>query len=224
MYLGVNAGWGWIGSAGSADRGTFVFSGPFGVFPARPFQQDFTSPLFGGQFDYNLQTGNWIWGIEGDVDAGELRAERSVTIPAGTAIPPGTGSLTGKEKWLATGKGRFGYTWGQAMVFIEAGVAWNGVSVDGSSFAAGLGTTTFHSDFMQRGLVAGAGFAWMLSPNWSMRAEALYYSFNGVTFHQAIFPGATVTLNTANDRFTDIVARVGLDYKFDIGTPVQTRY
>jgi outer membrane immunogenic protein len=224
LYLGFNAGWSWIGSSGSIDRATFAFTGPFGVFNARPFSQDFTSPVFGGQFGYNLQTGNWIWGIEGDVDDTNLRVERRVTIPAGTPVPPGSGFLNGNQTWLASAKGRFGYTWGQALVFGEFGFAWSGFNVDGGATVQGAAPITFNSQFMKRGVVMGVGFEWMLSPNWAMRAEALEYTFNGATFHQAVLPGTNVTLNTASDKFTDIVARVGLDYKFDIGSPVQTRY
>jgi outer membrane immunogenic protein len=224
LYLGFNAGWSWIGSSGSIDRATFAFTGPFGVFNARPVVETFTSPVFGGQFGYNLQTGNWIWGIEGDVDDTNLRVERKVTIPSGTAVPAGTGFLNGNQTWLASAKGRIGYTWGQAMVFGEFGVAWSGFNVDGGATVQGAPPVTFNSQFMKRGVVMGGGFAWMLSPNWSMRAEALSYTFNGATFHQAVIPGTNVTLNTASDKFTDIVARIGLDYKFDIGAPVQTRY
>ena len=60
-----------------------------------------------------------------------------------------------------------------------------------------------------RGVVMGSGFD---------------FPFNGATFHQTVIPRTNVTLNTASDKFTDIVARISLDYKFDIGAPVQTRY
>ena len=53
---------------------------------------------------------------------------------------------------------------------------------------------------------------------------AFDFPFNGATFHQTVIPRTNVTLNTASDKFTDIVARISLDYKFDIGAPVQTRY
>jgi outer membrane immunogenic protein len=224
MYLGFNAGWSWIGSAGSVDRGTFAFTTPSGAFNVRPFVQTFTSPVFGGQIGYNLQTGNYIWGIEGDVDDSNLRVERTLIIPPNARVPQGSGFLNGNQTWLASAKGRMGYTWGQAMVFGEFGVAWSGFNVDGGSTVQGFQPITFNSQFMKRGVVMGVGFEWMLTPNWAMRAESLFYTFNGATFHQAVFPGTSVTLNTATDKFTDIVARIGLDYKFDIGTPVQTRY
>ena len=77
IYLGFNAGWGWPNS----DEGRFAFTG-IAVLDVRPSAVTFSSPVFGGQFGYNLQTGSWVWGVETDVDGAHMRAEKTVTIPA----------------------------------------------------------------------------------------------------------------------------------------------
>src|SRR5262249_53297303 len=129
IYLGFNAGWGWPNS----DEGRFAFTG-IAVLDVRPSAVTFSSPVFGGQFGYNLQTGSWVWGVETDVDGAHMRAEKTVTIPAiFIPLPPGTASLNVKQDWLASLKARVGYTWGPGMVYVAAGMAWTGLQIDGNA-------------------------------------------------------------------------------------------
>src|SRR3954469_13784892 len=54
FYVGINGGYGW-GTADWSSTGTAASVKPKGG-------------LVGGTLGYNMQTGNWVWGIEGDLD------------------------------------------------------------------------------------------------------------------------------------------------------------
>jgi outer membrane immunogenic protein len=225
LYLGVHAGWGWV----SSDEGHFAFKGPFTTLEPRPTLQDFSSPLIGGQFGYNMQTGNWVFGAEVDGDGANMRVERYVTVPGGLFAPFPGGSFRFDEKqtWLASLKGRIGYTFGTSMIYASFGTAWTGIDIEGS--ATFLGTpplaASFHDSIIKRGTVFGAGYEWMIGPNWAVRGEMLFYNFSGAVITSNTYASQSTTVGNASGKLNDMVVRVGLDYKFDyIGAPATTRY
>jgi outer membrane immunogenic protein len=78
------------------------------------------------------------------------------------------------------------------------------------------------------GWTAGAGLAWMLSPQWSVKLEYLYYDlgsvyYGGVLNNIVSPPGGIVPTGaafytvgvTASTRFDGNIVRVGLNYQFD---------
>jgi outer membrane immunogenic protein len=75
FYLGFNAGWGWTGNGDTK----FKFSG---APDAPPHTETKSSPVFGGQFGYNYQTGSWVWGVEADVDGSHIQANHTAILPA----------------------------------------------------------------------------------------------------------------------------------------------
>src|SRR5262245_16347448 len=115
LYLGFNGGWGWS----NTSNGNITFVGPgFAPFSVGASNNNANSPVFGGQLGYNYQTGNWVWGIEGDVDGANIRASQGVFIPPLGGFPGGSAFLTEKQTWLASIRGRLGYTWGPGMIYM----------------------------------------------------------------------------------------------------------
>jgi outer membrane immunogenic protein len=117
----------------------------------------------GGQVGYNYQMNNFVWGIEGDVAAADI----SQTF---------FGLLNIKFDTLASIRGRFGITYGNALLYGTAGGGWGHfkASVDGLSASTWLS-----------GWTAGAGIEYAFMPNWSGKVEYLHYglgsdSFDGV--------------------------------------------
>ena len=85
FYVGANAGYGW-------GRLTD---------PTGTFTTNLDGGLAGGQVGYNWQTGNWVFGIEGDIQASWQ--EESVS---GTVAGIGLTTVTGEFPWLSvTGAG-----------------------------------------------------------------------------------------------------------------------
>jgi outer membrane immunogenic protein len=206
VYLGVNGGWGWTGSNSVA----FTAIPPVAVAPFS-ISQNTSGAVFGGQLGYNWQTGNWVLGIEGDVDGyGAQNATKSAGFPA-TAV---VATASDVPKWLASLRGRLGYTWGPGLIYITGGGAWANLQF---STTDGVGATSFNTT--QSGWTLGGGYEWMFAPNWSLRAEYLYYKFTGTTINSVLFSpvagGGGFTHSWSSTSVS--VARIGLDYKFDWG-------
>ena len=134
--------------------------------------------MFGGQLGYNYQTGNWVWGIEGDVDGANIRASQGVVLAPIAGFPGGSAFLTEKQNWLASIRGRLGYTWGPGMIYVTGGGAWTGVQATGGATLLPRAIAgSFSTSSTRSGYVVGAGYEWMIAPNWALRGEYLYYGF-----------------------------------------------
>jgi outer membrane immunogenic protein len=86
FYVGINGGYGWDTADLSNTIGTQTF--------------DTTGGLVGITLGYNLQTGNWVWGLEGDIDASWLKGT-SNTVP----LCAGRVGCENKNTWFGTARG-----------------------------------------------------------------------------------------------------------------------
>jgi outer membrane immunogenic protein len=214
VYIGVNGGWGWTTSNSNVS-----FFSPTGAFPAFTVpgtSNNVNSAVYGGQLGYLHQTGNWVWGVEGDVDGAQIRATQS-GIPGATAgFLGGSAFLTEKQNWLASIRGRIGYTWGPGLIYVTGGAAWTGIEANGGATLVSGETNTFTLSTTRGGYVLGGGYEWMFAPSWSVRGEYLYYGFQGnLSSPNIVFPVAGATLNGSVNKFNTSVFRIGLDYKLD---------
>lgn len=207
LYLGFNGGWEWSQN----NNVTFTDQPAAGIvpFPALSLSQESSGAVFGGQLGYNYQAGNWVFGIEGDVDGvGSQRSFKSVVEPTTGA----TFSASATPRWLASLRGRLGYTWGPGLIYITGGGAWEGAEFNTSDAGGSSSFTNTRS-----GWTAGAGYEWMIAPNWMVRAEYLYYGFSGNVNNSAaispVFGGGFINHNW--DKMNVNVVRLGLNYKFD---------
>jgi len=155
FYVGLNAGY----AFGDADWSTFA---------ADPSPTGF---LVGGTIGYNLQTGSWVWGIEGDL--------------AWANVDDSVGARTSEMTWFGTARGRIGYAgFGSMMPYITGGAAFAGV--ENSIGAASVSETRV-------GWTAGLGLEYMVWSNWSVKLEYLYADLG-----TADGPAATNVDMTAN--------------------------
>ena len=111
FYVGINGGYGFGKSNWTNVAGT---TGDFNVRGA----------LAGGTIGYNLQTGMWVWGLEGDVDASWIKGT-DATICCET-----------KNDWLATARGRIGYAMDRWLPFLTGGAAFGDVKMTPVGFPA----------------------------------------------------------------------------------------
>jgi outer membrane immunogenic protein len=162
-----------------------------------------------GGFDYQFAT-NWVVGAE---------AQYSWLANGGSSLAfPGGGLITTKNDQIGSVTGRFGYTWGPALLYAKGGYAWRddpniGVSVAGAP--VGFTTDGSHKD----GWTVGAGLEYMFAPNWSAKAEYQYYNFGSTTFTSG--PAPIVGTRYRDD---DHTVKVGVNYRFGWGGPVQSKY
>lgn len=105
----------------------------------------------GLQVGYNWHFApNVVFGIEGDFTASDVN---------GIAF-----GFPYHIDYLATIRGRVGYTWDRTMLYGTGGVAFTRASLGGIH-----GTDT--------GYALGAGIEWAFAPGWSAKVEYLYYGF-----------------------------------------------
>jgi outer membrane immunogenic protein len=174
FYAGINGGYGF---------GKSSWTGP-------PSTGDFNikGPLVGGTLGYNLQTGFWVWGIEGDLDYSSIK---------GT---DGTSCCTTKNDWLGTVRGRIGYAaWGNWLPYITGGASFGDIK---ATSATGTETHT------KIGWTAGAGVEYAFLGAWSAKLEYLYVDLGKASCSAA-------TCGVASDvKFNANIVRAGVNYRF----------
>jgi outer membrane immunogenic protein len=223
LYIGANGGWGWsninvsetpFGTTGIADilAGSYSTSAKGG--------------LFGGQLGYNWQAGNFVLGIEGDYDGASINGSQQGVFPSILAPSGNTNGFMVHENInsLATIRGRIGYTWGPGLLYFTGGGAWENVQANGI-ISANTGPSVYGNSATgsfsttKSGYVVGAGFEWMVAQNWTVRAEYLYYDFNGggtnyqLGLANCAVANCGVNVTSASNNISAF--RLGANYKFD---------
>ena len=181
FYVGLNGGYGWGKSDWSPSTGG-VGTGDF----------DIKGGLVGGTMGYNLQTGSWVWGLEGDFDASWIKGTETISC----GIP---GCET-SNKWLATARGRLGYSWDRWLPFITGGAAFGNIKMD-----PGFGTTESQTKV---GWTAGAGIEYAFMGAWSAKIEYLYVDLGTATC------GTPTCIPDFDVSFKTNLVRIGLNYRF----------
>ncbi len=183
----------------------------------------------------------------------------------------GASTVSAGVDWLGTVRGRVGYLWsptfliygtaGLAYGGVKANIATNGVinstvNITGNAGNAGITTTQLsvaqpyfgggHSSEILLGYTVGGGVEWMLSSNWSLKGEALYYNLGNMNVSTiAMAPssygsfrgyvedvqtwqaaaGAGIVSGTTTVNYQGIIARAGVNYHFNFGAaPVVAKY
>jgi outer membrane immunogenic protein len=162
-----------------------------------------------GGFDYQFAT-NWVVGVEAQYSWLAGNSGGGVLFPAGTLV-------SGNTDQLGSVTGRFGYTWGPALLYAKGGYAWRNDNIGVSLAGAGVPFTTTGNN--QNGYTVGAGLEYMFAPNWSAKVEYQYYNFGSTTF-----TGGTPEIIGARFRDDEHTVKAGLNYRFGWGGPVATRY
>lgn len=235
FYIGVDLGG--VSQRNSGNSNFFQNSG----FPTNPLALSSSSSSFigGGHIGYNWQFApTWVLGIE--ADAQWLNAKNNFcrgldfNLTGCTDTGRGFGTIESETKWLATVRGRLGYTFDRFMVYGTGGVAFGEVktNVGFNCLVAGCGSSGFNiatsgsANDTRTGWVAGAGIEWAFASNWMVRAEYLHVDLGtatGTVFlpTAACANGGPCGTSYARDLTYDM-GRVGLSYKF--GGPVVARY
>jgi outer membrane immunogenic protein len=189
-------------------------------------QAGFATGIEGG---YNWQAGNWVLGLEGDLQAIHLQKasnSNSVAVPYTTVFGPSAFIVAsyGNADWLLTARPRIGYvTPNHWLVYATGGLAVTQLQSD-FSFAdnlLGANVPSFESgrvNTLRAGYAAGAGIEAPLTRSLSLKAEYLHVGFGNtagqMTGNSGLegFPPAPV-FSHSSDLKADIV-RAGLNYRF----------
>jgi outer membrane immunogenic protein len=136
-----------------------------------------SSWIAGGQLGYNWQSGAWVFGVEGDIDAQNFSRTRVIGTAIGPFIPGDF--FTAESKWQASLRGRIGYAaWDRSLLYVTGGVAWT--NIKGTVGLVGLGT--FTGDRTITGGTVGLGYEYAFTNNVSLGVEGRWTFYGDRTF------------------------------------------
>jgi outer membrane immunogenic protein len=189
FYIGVNGGGGWSHSSWTAN----------GVGDG---SHDANGGTVGGQIGYRWQTGQIVWGVEGQGNWADLSGSHIGTFSA----------FNDHSKIDSFGliTGQVGYAFNNVLLYVKGGAAV--ADVKNSTFD---GFNTFANNDTRWGGTVGAGVEYGFAPGFSLGFEYDHLFLGRTSFVTAF--GDTFSAKNDVDLFT---AR--LNYKF--GGPVIGRY
>jgi outer membrane immunogenic protein len=183
FYVGIVGGYGW-GDTRHTNTLNGVTTGNF----------DVRGPLLGATIGYNLQTGPWVVGVEGDLSWARVRGST-------TAVACGPTPCSSDLRWLGTIRPRVGYTvMPNVLLFATGGAAFGNVR-------AGIDATAFIGNATHIGWTVGGGVEAMIAPQWTVKAEYLYVDLG--TKQTYTVPAGPIAVD-----YKSHIGRVGVNFKF----------
>jgi len=143
---------------------------------------------------YNLQSGNWVYGVEADIAATDLS-------DTGT-FDASTDEYDVDINSMATLRGRVGYDMGRWMPYATVGFAAADAEYSFDSVAGSVS-----DDNTMTGYSAGVGAEYAINDNWSAKGEYLYTNLEGRFKNDALAADADVDHEIH-------ALRAGLNYRF----------
>lgn len=192
FYIGINGG-------GGSSHATWDLAG-FG----REGSHDATGGTVGGQVGYRFQSGQWVFGVEGQGNWADFSGDN---ISAVTGFRNHT-----KIDSFGLITGQVGYAWNNVLAYVKGGAAVVGSKYDVFTAA---GANIDSASATRWGGTVGAGIEVGFAPNWSVGVEYNHIFLDG---KDVVFPSGAV------DRIKQDVdmGLVRLNYKF--GGPMIGRY
>ena len=183
FYLGLQTGYVW----GDADH-TFS-DGTVGA------SSDLDGWVGGGYAGYNWQSSNLVFGVEGDLEGGNIDGSYASPTSLGSADFDWQGSL----------RGRVGVASNRTLFYLTGGWAFASADVFGAVPGTPAGCCNTSADL--DGWTLGGGIEYAVNNNFIIRSEYRYTDFGDVT----------VNLNPAVSMPVEVethVIRVGAGWKF----------
>jgi outer membrane immunogenic protein len=205
-YIGGNAGW-----QHSEDKWAFDPPVVGGVNQTYTVKGDHA--IFGGQLGFNVQAGNWLWGVE---LAGSGNGEWSTRSQYG--INPAFDSQTRVTNIWTLGP-RLGFVNGQSMIYGTGGFAAAEVSsqavLAGTNMSAG-GAFATNMKWVN-GWFIGGGVEYALTHHWILGAEYQYVALNKELFCASAgnCPVGAAGFNNRDITGRENIVRARLSYLFN---------
>jgi len=237
LYAGGQAGYGWspddVNTAANGigqqppSPGAIADAAAFGLhFPTAP-----KGFLGGGTLGYNIQTGQFVWGVETDLSWADIKGTSSQGATVPVAVIPGIfGTTAGvaqqKIDAFGTLRARLGFTpVDRLLVYGTGGLAYGHVESNTNiaethnELGISLTNAVGSASSWRGGWTAGAGLEYAFAPRWTAKAEYLYYDLGSISYNSSsttllfgvpLF--ATGVTSTAD--FKGNIVRGGINYKF----------
>ncbi len=247
FYAGLNAGYGWDASPSVAlaagpiqadiDRAVAGnLAGSMAASATGASSAAANGALGGGQAGYNWLIGNYVLGVEADLQGASQKGRGGFIgfAPNSVAGVPSGASSTAvhSEKtldWFGTLRMRGGFLVTPSLLaYGTGGFAYGGATVQNLTahqtestllFLQSTGSVGSYSAG-RIGWTLGGGIEWKFAPDISLKAEYLHYDLGHAQYGAGViateFLGrANKAALTASTRFSGDIARLGLNYHFD---------
>ena len=233
FYVGINGGYGWGSSPTQVigiDPTIVIPSQAVGALPTslNPRMDGF---LAGAQIGYNQQIGQFVAGLEADLDASGMRGNATyavgpIAIPIGLD-PPLTTEQINKLSWLGTVRPRLGWLMTPStLIYGTGGLAYGEVKIQSGVSAGPPGGPCPGNEFCsagsnsetRAGWTAGGGIEAVLGSNWTAKIEYLYFDLGSVS--DGLISQSPLALGGHEIIATSVkvngnIVRAGLNYKFN---------
>jgi outer membrane immunogenic protein len=219
FYLGGN-----IGSGVARDATAFGFAAVGMSIETFRLSPD---GINGGiQAGYNWQAGNWVFGLEADIQGSTQRDNRACVQICSTNL---FAVYDATLPWFGTARGRVGYSAGSTMFYATGGYAYGNVKTKVAALFLGSPANAEISN-TRSGWTVGGGIetpftflVGLLGNNWTSKTEYLYVDLGTSTgsFPIAVAGGAVV-IATNSTQVHEHIFRTGLNYHFN--SPVVAKY
>ena len=205
----------YIGGHGGGARSHDVWSDPFGAtmsaglvnVPGFGDTIHGTGPLGGGQAGLNWQTGHWVYGLQADWSAADLRGENTCFS--------GLGGLNCQHviRSIATGAARIGYAWDRALVYAKGGGAETKIDYILQGNTSGISRGYEVTGVRAWGWTAGGGLEYALTDHWTTMCEFDHIDLGNISVP---FPNV-LRVRTQNIHVRQSIdeIKLGVNYKFD---------
>ncbi len=220
FYIGIHGGGAWF------DKDWFYPCTPTNLLiplPCDLSQGGHTgaSWLAGGQIGFNYQVGQWVWGMEAQFSATQIKGDNlDIAFPTQER-------LHSRTDFIGTVAARLGLAWDRVLLYAKGGFAWvhddYWLTLAPQQILAG--STFATADETRWGWMVGAGIEYAFAQNWSVKLE---YNYLDLGTKRIAFT-STGVVPTQPPFDEDIeqriqVVKVGLNYRFNWGGPVVARY
>jgi outer membrane immunogenic protein len=225
FYIGLNGGYSWGRSTTTGN----LFNDTTGVLLATATNKfNLNGGVFGGQAGYNWQSGNFVFGVEGDIQWSDERGNTAFTCALAACLPPaivaplaGTAAVALNQKidWFATLRGRLGVTvTPTVLLYGTSGLAYGDVKTAAviSGFNANFGAVSAanSTSSANAGWTVGAGIEGQLVGNWTGKLEYLYMDLGTFTGSGTLLTSSPALRATFSSHITDQILRAGINYRF----------
>jgi outer membrane immunogenic protein len=201
FYAGINGGF----ASGTVDwTGDYIVGGSSVGTDSGSF--DTSGWMAGAQLGGNMQLGNFVLGVEGDVDWTNLSGTGGEIDPqnADPSVP------STQLDWLASLRGRAGIAMDSLLLYGTGGLAWGSGSMTITNLDTAGDDRT--ADVSASGWVAGIGAEVKVSDNMSIRGE---YTYTKLTMDQVDFGSVPPADSLAANADMGINAfKVGINFGF----------
>ena len=219
FYVGLNAGYGFGQSNTASYRGNAAYLGQFPNVP-QSYKLKRSGFVGGATAGYNVQSGGFVYGIEGDVDFATGSKSQTVVAPFATGTAKNQlgafGTLRARagllvtDRWLAYATG--------GLIVGQTKLSSTLVGTGGTFVVGGVpGTWSGSNTKTKAGWTLGAGAEYAISNNITAKLEYLYYNLGRSTL--AVAPTnavatASVFRPSLRQSNNGSIVRAGLNYKF----------